>query len=404
MADKTISELTRASQINEQDLFVLEQSSQAKSLTGQVLMAWIAAEYSALGYISSITKTGSSGTNPVVDTYTITFSGSADPVTFQITNGLKGDTGVGAYVHIKYSDNEPTRDADMKTTPSNWMGIYAGSSASAPAHYGDYSWFKTKGEKGDTGTGSSIRSQATEYQEGVSGTSVPQGTWTSTVPVVAQGKYLWTRVTLNFNDNTQLQYYSVSRYGIDGSGTVSTVNSVSPDSQGNVQLTIDDVAEFDAAPTASSSKLVNSGGIFTAISSAIGNAVAKITSGTTRKVYIHEGATQSDLDIDETATANSTNLITSGAVAKKIVTYTATLDTTWSGSAAPYSKEQTISGILASDTPIIDIVPSSTYATAQSQEEGWSNIYRAVCAANKITFYAHEKPTVSLPIKITCVR
>lgn len=84
--------------------------------------------------------------------------------------------------------------------------------------------------------------------------------------------------------------------------------------------------------------------------------------------------------------------------------YTATLNTTWTGSSAPYSKAQTISGILASDNPIIDLVPSDTYAEAQQQEEAWASIYRVVASANALTFYAHEKPTVSLPIKVQCIR
>ena len=65
------------------------------------------------------------------------------------------------------------------------------------------------------------------------------------------------------------------------------------------------------------------------------------------------------------------------------VDYTVTLDTTWSGDAAPYTKEQTINGILAADAPLI---------------------YRAVTAANKITFYAKAKPTVSIPLQIRCIR
>ena len=46
------------------------------------------------------------------------------------------------------------------------------------------------------------------------------------------------------------------------------------------------------------------------------------------------------------------------------VDYTATLNTTWSGSAAPTPSEQTINGILATDKPLIDIVPSATFADA----------------------------------------
>ncbi len=86
------------------------------------------------------------------------------------------------------------------------------------------------------------------------------------------------------------------------------------------------------------------------------------------------------------------------------VDYTVTLDTTWSGDAAPYTKEQTVNGILADDKPLIDLVPSATFADAEKQADAWALIYRAVTAANKITFYAKAKPTVSIPLQIRCIR
>jgi hypothetical protein len=84
--------------------------------------------------------------------------------------------------------------------------------------------------------------------------------------------------------------------------------------------------------------------------------------------------------------------------------FTTTLDTTWSGSSAPFTKAQAVSGILATDTPIIDVVMSGTFATDEARQEAWGYIYRAVTSANTITFYATEKPTVSLPIQIKVVR
>ena len=85
-------------------------------------------------------------------------------------------------------------------------------------------------------------------------------------------------------------------------------------------------------------------------------------------------------------------------------TYTATVATGWSGSAAPYSKAVTITGLLATDKPIVDLVASSTYETAEAQIEAWGYVYRAVTAANKLTLYATEKPTVNLPIQVKVVR
>lgn len=117
------------------------------------------------------------------------------------------------------------------------------------------------------------------------------------------------------------------------------------------------------------------------------------------------GATQ--LASNAVTTAKITNAnVTMAKLADHAVSvdYTTTLNTTWSGSAAPYTKEQTINGILATDKPLIDLVPSATFADATKQENAWALIYRAVTAANKITFYAKAKPTVSIPLQIRCVR
>lgn len=81
-----------------------------------------------------------------------------------------------------------------------------------------------------------------------------------------------------------------------------------------------------------------------------------------------------------------------------------TLDTSWLGSSAPYSKTVTVTGILETDTPIIDVVMSGTYSTDEARIEAWGYIYRAVTANGSITFYATEKPSVELPIQIKVVR
>lgn len=107
---------------------------------------------------------------------------------------------------------------------------------------------------------------------------------------------------------------------------------------------------------------------------------------------------------------STTKIVNEAVTGEKIAanavstTYTASIATGWSGSAAPYSKAVTVNGITANDTPIIDLVPSSTYATAQKEIEAWGYVYRAVTAANTITFYATEKPIVAIPIQIKVVR
>ena len=115
-----------------------------------------------------------------------------------------------------------------------------------------------------------------------------------------------------------------------------------------------------------------------------------------------EGNTQHLKDEIDSHKAENATLSEKGHVNHGI--YNITLDTTWSGSSAPFSKTQTVTGILATDTPIVDVVMSGTYATDEARIEAWGYIYRAVTANGSITFYATEKPTVSLPIQIKVVR
>ena len=164
--------------------------------------------------ITSIAKTGTSG---LVDTYTISYNDGTTG-TFTVTNGEKGDTGDAWYVWIRYAGQQPTSDADMGTSPDDWMGIYSGTSSTAPTHYTDYEWFEIKGEKGDTGAAASVQSTAVEYQASDSGTTVPTGSWSSSVPTVQQGKFLWTRTTLTFNSGSPILWYSVAYQAIDGEG------------------------------------------------------------------------------------------------------------------------------------------------------------------------------------------
>lgn len=204
MADKRIDELEEATTITTNDLFVLEQAATAKKLSGQTMTTFLLQLAAGHGGISSITKTGTTGTNPVIDTYTITFA-DASTTTFTVTNGLKGDTG-----------------------------------ATGPT-----------GPKGDDIT---ILSASVQYQEWTSGTQYPTGTWLDNPPAVSQGSYLWTRTLINYSDGTTTTAYSVSRMGIDGSGAVSTVNGVSPDGSGNINLTAANVGALPdsyQAPVAS---------------------------------------------------------------------------------------------------------------------------------------------------------
>lgn len=69
--------------------------------------------------------------------------------------------------------------------------------------------------------GRGVKSTSVEYQASTSGTTVPTGTWSSTIPTVAQGSYLWTRTTTNYTSGTPTIGYSVARMGATGTGVAS---------------------------------------------------------------------------------------------------------------------------------------------------------------------------------------
>lgn len=97
------------------------------------------------------------------------------------------------------------------------------------------------------GNSVSLVSSDVSYQVGDSGETVPSGTWSSGIPAVPQGKYLWNRTTVQFNTGEPIVAYSVTRMGMDGKGSVFSINGVVPDSSGNVQLCAEDT---DALPAA----------------------------------------------------------------------------------------------------------------------------------------------------------
>ena len=246
MADKSIFELNLQTTFATNDRLVVGNyaNSDAEAITGQTLINLLATSLDGHGGIQSIEKTSSSGTNPVVDVYTITM---ADQTTasFSVTNGLKGDTGAQTYVFFRWAHEEPSSWSDTTSQPDEWMGVYAGTASTQPTTVGAYSWVKVRGDKGETGDASAITTQNVSYQTSSSGTVAPSGSWTTTIPTVTPGDFLWTRTQLAFNDGTTVTAYSVSRYGIDGTGSVSTVNGVSPDSNGNIALGASDIPLLD---------------------------------------------------------------------------------------------------------------------------------------------------------------
>lgn len=69
---------------------------------------------------------------------------------------------------------------------------------------------------GSNGTSVSISGTSVTYQASASGTTAPTGTWSTSVPPVSQGQYLWTRTVVSYSDGKSTTSYSVSRNAVNG--------------------------------------------------------------------------------------------------------------------------------------------------------------------------------------------
>lgn len=205
--------------------------------------------------IVSITKTATSG---LVDTYTILLS-DGDTHTFTVTNGsdISSVAKTGTSGLVDTWTITLTNGNTHTFTVTNGRGI---SSVTGPVSSGLVDTYTINYNDNTTSTftvtnGTGIASIVRTYQEGSSGTTPPTGTWVSNPPTVAQGKYLWTKIVITETDNpaTVTTAYSVAYQGVDGNGTVNTVDSIAA-SSGNVTL----LTIGTTAPTSSTSGSVGS--------------------------------------------------------------------------------------------------------------------------------------------------
>lgn len=88
-----------------------------------------------------------------------------------------------------------------------------------------------KGQTGQNGTSVTVSSTSVTYQVGASGTTKPTGEWSTTVPNVPNGQFLWTKTVVKYSDGKSTEAYSVSYKGTNGTngsnGTSVTVSSTS---------------------------------------------------------------------------------------------------------------------------------------------------------------------------------
>lgn len=161
----------------------------------------------------------------------------------QVIKGPKGDPGAKGDDGIAGKDGVGLKSTaiDYALSTSGTAKPVNGWTASVPSLIkGQYLWTRTvwaytdnttetgysvtyiskDGNSGSDGLpgkdGVGIKTTTIEYANSTNGVTKPTTGWTTTIPSVLNGNYLWTRITWTYTDNTAETGYSVARMGANG--------------------------------------------------------------------------------------------------------------------------------------------------------------------------------------------
>lgn len=163
------------------------------------------------------------GIKSVTEHYAVSASNSTAPTSWSTTVPTMTSTNryLWNYETIAYTDNS-TSDTTKRV-----IGVYGDKGNTGPqgvkGDKGNTGPQGPKGDKGDKGNigatgaaGKGVKSTAITYQASTSGVVTPTGTWSTTIPAVSAGSYLWTRTIITYTDNNTSTSYSVGKMGNTG--------------------------------------------------------------------------------------------------------------------------------------------------------------------------------------------
>lgn len=148
----------------------------------------------------AVAKAGNNGSSVTVSSTSVTYatssSGTSAPSSGWSSTIPSVDNGkyLWTKTYVKYSDGKET---------TSYSVAYKGTNGS-------------NGQNGQDGTSVTISSTSIKYQAGSSGTNKPTGTWSTSVPNVSNGQYLWTQTIVTYSDGTKTEAYSVAYKGTNG--------------------------------------------------------------------------------------------------------------------------------------------------------------------------------------------
>lgn len=153
------------------------------------------------------------------------------------TQGIPGPVGPDgrtSYVHFAYATSADGSTGFSTTDPTgaSYIGTYTDFTINDSTNYKSYTWSRMKGDTGNGIANTVIEYQITNTQDQPSDTSG----WTTTIPNIGAGVYLWTRTTFMYTDGTKSRTYTVSRQSDNVYTAVLTNDSITlpSDTAGNV--------------------------------------------------------------------------------------------------------------------------------------------------------------------------
>ena len=155
-----------------------------------------------------------------------TFKSKIENITTEVGNANKGTK---QYYLQTASKNKPSKtdSAWTETQPASISGQhmwYMLVDITANGSEIRHEPFELTGIKGESGRGI-VGSPILTYQAGTSATVIPNGTWSSDIPLVNEGYTLWTKAVWKYSDNTTSEVYTPSIAGKAGKG----IKSVKPE-------------------------------------------------------------------------------------------------------------------------------------------------------------------------------
>lgn len=276
MADKAISDLTQATQITNEDLFVLQQGGTAKKLKGATLLDFVTLS------VVSVTVT----TLPAGSLATATYDKSTGTLALGIPQGSKGDTGATGATGATGPQGKqgiqgetgatgatgpqgPAGPANVLTIGSVTSGKVASATITGEAPNQVLNLVLEKGDKGETGEKGATGDTGPQGEQGIQGPQGSPGTDAPTITgiTIRQSDYHLI-VTLSNGTSYDAGYCR----GASGAGTGDMLASVydpqnkHQDIFSYIDNAIKDVkVTTDATPTQGSANPVQSGGVYSAL-------------------------------------------------------------------------------------------------------------------------------------------